>query len=281
MIKKIISWDEFFERLSLIDKKEEIIYGIPNGGMIITSFLKNATITHQPELATLILDDYVYSGDTLRYYHKQFPNIKRLALFDVSFKGEIVFPWMQQSHPKSLIKNVIAQLEFIGEDICRDGLIDTPKRVQKMYMELFRGYNQKPEDIITVFDSDKNDEIIILKDIEFYSMCEHHMLPFIGKAHVAYIPGDKIVGISKLARLVDIYARRLQIQERIGEQVTSAIMHLLNAQGAACIIEAEHLCMKMRGVNKQNSVMTTSSLKGAFRDNLETRNELMQLINRK
>jgi len=170
---------------------------------------------------------------------------------------------------------------LIGDAPEREGLIDTPRRVVKSWTELYKGYHQKAEDILTVFSSDGYDQIVLLKDIEVYSMCEHHMLPFIGKAHVAYIPNEKIVGISKLARLVDIYARRLQIQERIGQQVTDDLMRLLNPKGAACIIEAQHLCMLMRGVNKQNSIMVTSSLKGVFLQNSTSRQELMNLIHTK
>ena len=134
------------------------------------------------------------------------------------------------------------------------------------------------EDILTTFPADGYDQIILLKDIEFYSMCEHHNVPFYGKAHVAYLPGEKIVGISKLARLVDMYSKRMQIQERIGEQVTDALMKYLQPRGAACIIEASHLCMKMRGVEKQNSVMVTSSMKGAFLYNESLKQELLNLI---
>lgn len=173
------------------------------------------------------------------------------------------------------VKNILLS---VGEDPTREGLLDTPKRVVKSWNELYKGYNQKTEDILTVFSSDGYNQIVLLKDIEVYSMCEHHMLPFIGKAHVAYIPNKKIVGISKLARLVDIYARRLQIQERIGQQVTDDLMRLLDPKGAACIIEAQHLCMLMRGVNKQNSVMVTSSLKGVFLTDFSAKEELMKLI---
>ena len=180
-----------------------------------------------------------------------------------------------------MIDTIKTILQAVGEDTTREGLLDTPKRVVKSWTELYKGYNQKAEDILTVFSSDGYDQIVLLKDIEVYSMCEHHMLPFIGKAHVAYIPNEKIVGISKLARLVDIYARRLQIQERIGQQVTDDLMRLLKPKGAACIIEAQHLCMLMRGVNKQNSVMVTSSLKGVFLQNSTSRQELMNLIHTK
>ena len=171
-------------------------------------------------------------------------------------------------------------ITYIGDNPSREGLIDTPKRVIKSWDELYKGYNQKPEEVLTTFSADGADQIILLKDIEIYSMCEHHMLPFFGKAHIAYLPdpNGKIVGISKLARLLDIYARRLQIQERIGQQVTSALMELLKPQGAACIIEATHMCMRMRGVSKQNSVMVTSSMEGIFRTNPEVKQELIQLI---
>jgi len=181
------------------------------------------------------------------------------------------------SEDEKLIQSLLIS---VGEHPLREGLLDTPKRVVKSWKELYKGYNQKAEDILTVFSSDGYDQIVLLKNIEMYSMCEHHMLPFIGKAHVAYIPNEKIVGISKLARLVDIYARRLQIQERIGQQVTDDLMRLLKPKGAACIIEAQHLCMLMRGVNKQNSIMVTSSLRGVFLDQESTREELMQLIHR-
>ena len=178
-------------------------------------------------------------------------------------------------------ENLLIQLLLeIGEDPSREGLKQTPERIVKSWKELYAGYNQDPGKIMTTFNANGYDQIILLKDIELYSMCEHHMLPFFGKAHVAYIPHPekKIVGISKLARLVDIYARRLQIQERIGEQVTSALMELLEPQGAACIIEATHMCMRMRGVAKQQSIMCTSSLKGAFFTSAGARIELMSLI---
>lgn len=178
------------------------------------------------------------------------------------------------------LRNSIRQhLKFVGDDPGRDGLIDTPKRVVKSWEHLFSGYDQNPEDVITTFEEKEvPDEMILLKDIEMYSTCEHHMLPFFGIAHIAYIPGKKIIGISKLARLLEIFSRRLQIQERICEQVTNAIMRHLNPKGAACIIEAKHLCMMSRGVQKQSSTMVTSSLKGVFLDKIECRNELTRLI---
>lgn len=177
------------------------------------------------------------------------------------------------------IENAVVNLLLsIGENPAREGLVDTPRRVAKSYLKLFEGYRQKPEDLLTVFDADGYDQIVLLKDVEFYSTCEHHMLSFAGRAHVAYLPGKKIVGISKLARLVDMYARRLQIQERICDQVTEALMTHLQPRGAACLIEASHLCMRARGVEKQSSVMVTSSLKGIFLTDQSARAELMTLM---
>lgn len=183
---------------------------------------------------------------------------------------------------KKIETTVKDQLTYLGEDPTREGLLETPKRVIKSWDEIFIGYKQKdPSKLLTTFDADGYDQIVLLKDIELFSMCEHHMLPFYGKAHVAYIPNGRVIGISKLARLVDMYSHRLQIQERIGEQVTSALMKYLQPKGAACIIEATHMCMRMRGVSKQNSVMSTSSIKGAFFTSAGARIELMGLINSK
>ena len=172
-------------------------------------------------------------------------------------------------------------IKYLGENPEREGLKDSPRRMIKSWDRLFGGYNQKVEDILTFFEEDNvipHGQIILLKDIEFYSTCEHHFLPFVGKAHVAYIPKSRVVGISKLARIVELYARRLQIQERICNQVSTAIMDHLDAEGAGCIIESKHFCMTCRGVEKQNSVMVTSSLKGIFLKNAQTRNELLSLI---
>lgn len=289
MVDKIqITWGEILEALELIDHRKEIIYGVPKGGMIATAFLKNASVTYDPNKASLILDDLIDSGATEAKYKERFPTTPFVALInkrDVQFAGKwVVFPW-EKDHPsgeENVQSNIIRLLEYIGEDTKREGLIETPERIVRSYEELFSGYSTDPKTLLTHFDAENYGQIIVLKNTEIYSMCEHHMLPFVGKAHVAYIPKDRVIGISKLARLVDIYARRLQIQERIGEQVTAFLINELGAIGAACIIEAEHLCMRMRGVGKQNSIMVTSSLKGIFREaspqGVSARAELMQLI---
>jgi GTP cyclohydrolase I len=174
---------------------------------------------------------------------------------------------------------VKAILEELGEDPEREGLLKTPARVARALRELTKGYKQDPEAIINgaLFTEDYS-EMIVMKDVDFYSMCEHHMLPFFGKAHIAYLPKGKIVGISKLARLVDVYARRLQVQERMTTQIASLLMEKLTPEGVAVVVEAEHLCMRMRGVEKQNSYVVTSAMFGVFREKQETRDEFMNLI---
>jgi len=178
------------------------------------------------------------------------------------------------------MENIFLQMiESVGEDPKREGLRDTPKRAAKALEYLTRGYKQSLEDVVNgaIFTSD-SDEMVIVKHIELFSLCEHHMLPFIGKAHVAYIPTGKIIGLSKIARIVDLYARRLQVQENLTKQVADAVMEITGASGVGVVIEAKHLCMMMRGVEKQNSVMTTSVMLGDFREEASTRAEFLGLI---
>jgi GTP cyclohydrolase I len=172
-------------------------------------------------------------------------------------------------------------ISAIGEDLSRPGLLDTPLRAAKAMQFLTRGYEQDVDKVINnaLFPS-SSEEMVIVKNIELYSMCEHHMLPFIGKCHVAYLPNGKVLGLSKIARIVDMYARRLQIQENLTKEIAEVIIQKTDAAGAAVIIEAQHMCMMMRGVEKQNSVMTTSCMLGAFRNSQNTRNEFLSLIRR-
>jgi GTP cyclohydrolase I len=182
--------------------------------------------------------------------------------------------------PGKLEDAVRVILRQVGEDPSREGLERTPMRVAKAYKFLTSGYAQDPKEAINgaLFAEADYQEMILCKDLDFYSLCEHHMLPFMGKAHVAYLPNRKIVGLSKLARLVEIYARRLQVQERMTTQIAQTLMSEIDPLGVAVVLEAEHLCMRMRGVEKQNSYVTTSAMLGVFRTNHETRHEFMQLL---
>jgi GTP cyclohydrolase I len=170
-------------------------------------------------------------------------------------------------------------LTRIGEDPARDGLLRTPERMEKSMAFLTRGYEQTVESVLheALFDVDY-DEMVIVKDIEFYSMCEHHLLPFFGKAHVAYVPQGKVIGLSKVARVVDVFARRLQVQERLTQQVAEAIEEAIHPQGVGVVIEAQHLCMMMRGVEKQSSSTVTSAMLGVFKSQMQTRTEFLSLV---
>ena len=172
-------------------------------------------------------------------------------------------------------------LEAVGEDIQRDGLLNTPQRVSRMYDELLAGYHTDPVKLINnaIFDVDY-DEMVLVRDIEFYSLCEHHMLPFIGRAHVAYIPRERVIGLSKIPRIVDMFARRLQVQERMTKQIADFLCNALDPQGAAVVVEGLHMCSMMRGVKKHDARMTTSTMIGSFRDNSATRQEFLESISR-
>ena len=183
---------------------------------------------------------------------------------------------------KKIAENVYSILEQIGENPLRQGLLKTPERAAKAYTFVTQGYEQDARKILrsAMFDEDYS-EMVLVKNIELYSLCEHHMLPFFGKAHIAYIPNGKIVGLSKLPRIVDVFARRLQVQERLTIEIRDAIQETLNPIGVAVVIEAQHLCMQMRGVSKQNSVTTTSAFSGAFMEDTKTREEFISLISSK
>ncbi len=272
------------------------IYGVPRGGIPLAIALSERLkipLTDNPHVPcfgdVLVVDDVIDSGKT-RWLYDKFDfaclhikkNVcKELPGNHIYYIENGVNEWIQywwEGKEVPAEDAVIRMIQAIGDDSNREGMLDTPKRVVKSWEELYRGYKENPESVFTKFSGDGYNQIVLLKDIEFYSTCEHHLLPFFGKAHIAYIPSEKVIGISKLARLMEIYSRRLQIQERIGDQITKDIMDYLDAQAAACIIEAQHFCMKARGVGKQHSIMTTSSMKGTFLENPTARAELMSLI---
>lgn len=286
-MKYHMTWNEVFSRAAKWHfPAGSTIHGIPRGGMIVAGMLQRAGVANSPypENATHFIDDIIDSGVTRERMQSAHPGRPFHVLVDKTGPdkdiGWVVFPW-ETSVEKSIEDNVIRILQHIGEDPTREGLADTPHRVIKSWSELYNGYGKNPADIMRTFTEGACDEMVILKDVEFFSTCEHHMLPFFGKAHVAYIPNGKVIGVSKLARLVDLYSHRLQIQERLGQQITSALMEHLAPKGAACLIEAQHFCMKSRGVQKQDSIMVTSSLAGVFKTSGETRSEFLSIVNRR
>lgn len=307
--KTYYSIQQFYEDVA--DVAEEIdkdprldrlvyVYGVPQGGTVFATALAAVSkigllqideeqLTNKPAETVLVVDDVIDSGTTRRKY----ADYTFIALHMKPWSGFVpsqagtravhtsedwIVYWWEGQQERSIRDSVVRQLQFIHEDPEREGLKETPERVIRSWDILYGGYQQSPEDVIKVFEDDNSDEMVLLKDVEFYSTCEHHMLPFFGKAHIAYLPNNRVVGISKLARLLEVYARRLQIQERLGDQVTSALMKHLMPLGAACVLEAQHFCMTARGVQKQNSIMVTSSLKGVFRKDARARSEFMGLI---
>ncbi len=181
---------------------------------------------------------------------------------------------MNQDNIQNLITTLLQEIDPQPQ---REGLVDTPHRVAESYAKLFSGYNIDPSSLLTFFDSEQYDEMITCREIDFYSTCEHHLLPFYGKAHIGYIPGAKIIGLSKLPRVVEVFARRLQNQERLTSQITAFLEQALQAKGIGVVLEATHLCMQARGVEKQNTVVTTSSFRGLFKNNMNTRNEFLSI----
>ena len=188
---------------------------------------------------------------------------------------------MNTDNSKKITKLIGKLLEEVGEDPTREGLLKTPARVAKSWVYFCRGYNQDLDDTVNnaIFHEASKD-MIVVRDVEFFSLCEHHLLPFFGKVHVGYIPNGKVIGLSKIPRIIDMYARRLQVQERLTHQIADAIQDVLKPNGVAVVMEGRHMCMQMRGVEKQNSLATTSTMLGRFRESVRTRNEFMYLINR-
>ena len=267
----IVSWKEIFERISKLDKSLKY-YGVPTGGSFIAGLLNPVDSI---EDCDVIIDDLIDSGKTrerFSKYEKPF-----IALFDkqteLSLKDKwLVFPWELKDEPVE--DNFVRILQYLGEDVTREGLIDTPKR----YIKFLREFLTPKEFNFTSFDSEGTDEMIVQTNIPFYSLCEHHIAPFFGFATVAYIPNKKIVGLSKLARTVDLYANRLQNQERITTQIAERLLSELDPLGVAVHLKAQHLCMNMRGVKKHDTWTSTSKLLGLFKSDSTCRNEFLTFI---
>ncbi len=265
-------------------------FPVPRGGIYAALAVQGAATSYglvinlleADEEADIIIDDIVDSGRTRERYRA----VSKCPFYALIDKTEpsctlkdkwVVFPHERMTQDSGPEQNIVRILEYLGEDPCRDGLKETPARVVRSYLELYSGYKQDPKDVIKCFE-DPYDELVLLKEVQFSSVCEHHMLPFMGMAHIGYIPDGRIVGISKLARVLEIYSRRLQVQERLTVQVTDALDAYLKPKGSACIVEASHSCISCRGINKQQSKMVTSSLTGVFRHDARARSELLQLI---
>jgi len=284
MIKKYLSWGDFFDLLTPLQlqiKPDDIVFGVPKGGMIVSNFL-TCKKTHDPTQATVIVDDIVDSGKTKKLHTDNFPLARFMAVIDkqkkLDYDGYIVFPWEQAEEDAE--HTVAKMIEHLGDNPNREGIIDTPKRVVKSWKTIYGGYSQTPEEVLKTSFNVDYDEMIISKDIEFYSTCEHHMLPFFGKAHIGYIPRANVVGLSKLSRLLEVYARRMQIQERLTNQIADGMMKVMNPLGCGVIIEAKHFCMVCRGVQKKNSTMITSAIRGLFKS-AEVKNEFHNLCRHK
>lgn len=263
-------------RIAALDLTGMKIYGIPRGGSVVAAEATRygAVVVHKPELADVIVDDVIDSGVTADIYNHTYqkPVLALVNKIEEEINEWVVFPW-EPSQAQDGADTVRRLIEHIGDNPARHGIEDTPDRVVRSWQELYAGYGDPPT--LTWFQDD-TDEMIISRGIRFYSMCEHHMLPFFGTADVGYIPDGQVVGISKLSRLVTHYAKRLQIQERLARDIGEALAP--NVNGVAVHIAAQHMCMMARGVSQDNSIMTTNYLTGVFRDNPETRSEFLCAI---
>jgi GTP cyclohydrolase I len=270
-----LSWEDVYERLK--KAPEGRLFGVPRGGAIVAGLTGRAV--SDISRASAIVDDIVDSGTTRQRYSGS--GLPFWSLVDKTKEGIrhwVRFPWEEVESNNDLAETVLRQLQILGEDVGRDGLKETPSRVAKSLRELTEGYQQDAALILSkVFEVDY-DEMVVLNGIEFWSLCEHHLLPFHGTASVGYIPNGKVVGISKLARLVHCYSRRLQLQEKLTSQIAHAIDDTLKPQGVGVLIKATHLCMALRGV-KTPANMVTSCLLGAMRNEPETRSEFLKLSN--
>lgn len=275
-----LTWADVLSLLAKAIPSGKKLYGIPRGGAVVAAMSGNALVD-SPADADMIVDDLIDSGRTLQRYQMRYPNKEYAVLIDKRIEGDfhgkwIVFPWELQDETKDIEDTVVRQLEFIGEDPLREGLIETPKRVIKALKEMTSGYREDPRQILSKAFTEAYDEMIVLKGIEFWSLCEHHILPFHGHAHIGYIPNGKIIGISKLARLVHCFSRRLQVQERLTQEIANTLMDTLKPHGVGVVMNASHLCMACRGV-RTPSEMVTSCLLGYFRD--RSRSEFLKFLN--
>lgn len=264
------------------------IYGVPRGGWMIVSHIKASRHGHafgvveDASDADIIVDDIVDSGKTQKHYKAAYPDKLFTPLIVKQDSSWVEFYWERKDGVQpgdSVETNVLRLLQYIGEDVKRPGLLETPARVAKAWKEKTDGYLRSPDHIVKVFEdgADGIDEMIVVTDIEIESSCEHHMERIWGVAHIAYIPRGKIIGLSKLYRIADIYARRLQVQERLTKQIADELEHLLGPLGVGVVLECRHSCMEARGICKRGQVTRTSALRGVFKEQASARSEFLQL----
>ena len=274
---KIIGWEEVYERLGLIlatyphDTK---YYGVPRGGVIVAGLTGNPT--NNIDEADVIIDDLIDSGKTEARYAKHKKPFEALIDKREEYKDEwLVFPWEQKENGAETIEdNVTRLLQYFGEDVNREGLQETPKR----FVKFFREFLNPPQWNCTSFEGEGYDEMIVQTNIPFHSLCEHHIAPFFGTGTIAYIPNKRIVGLSKLSRTLETFARRLQNQERITTQVAEFLWNELDPKGVAVQLTAKHMCMEMRGVKKHDTWTTTTKVLGVFKEDTNARNEFLNSI---
>jgi GTP cyclohydrolase IA len=271
-MEHIISWEEIIKRVDKLDKSKKY-YGVPRGGQYISAMLNPVDTIEE---ADIIIDDLLDSGQTKQDYAKYDKPFEVIfnKQTEEELKGKwLVFPWEVKEEPVE--NNFVRILQYLGEDPTREGLRETPKR----YIKFMKEFLAPKEFNFTCFDAEGTDEMIVQTNIPFYSLCEHHIAPFFGVANIAYIPNGKIVGLSKLARTIDLYANRFQNQERITTQVAERIQEELEPLGVAVTLKAQHLCMCMRGVKKHDTWTTTSKMIGVFKEDNKARTEFFNIIN--
>lgn len=274
MTKKIkLVWEDIFARVN--DLPNGKYYGVPRGGTIVAGLTGKAVDT--PEEADYIIDDLIDSGRTRDKWKEKYPDKPFVALYNKlngdKYLGWIEFPWEEKGE-RDAEDSVARLLQAFGEDTNREGLRETPKR----YVKFFKEFLNPPDWNCTTFDSEGYDEMIVQTNIPYHSLCEHHIAPFFGVGHIAYIPDKRIVGLSKLARTLETFSRRLQNQERITNQVAEFLQNQLNPKGVAVVLTAKHMCMEMRGVKKHDTYTTTSKLIGSFKEDHKCKAEFLQYI---
>tara|TARA_R110001599_G_scaffold126542_1_gene299643 strand:+ start:2350 stop:3189 length:840 start_codon:yes stop_codon:yes gene_type:complete len=272
--RSVISWEDIYKRVKKLPKGK--YYGVPRGGQVIAGLTGNAVDT--PEQADYIIDDLIDSGRTAMKWKDKYPNIPFVALWNKLEEkdlGWLEFPW-EESGERDAEDSVARLLQAFGEDTNREGLKETPKR----FVKFFKEFLNPPEWNCTTFESEGYDEMIVQTNIPFHSLCEHHIAPFFGYGTIAYIPSKRIVGLSKLARTLETFSRRLQNQERITTQIADFLEKELEPLGIAVVLNAKHMCMEMRGVKKHNTWTTTSMMRGIFKEDSKARMEIMQIHNK-